>query len=260
METEQHNSSTQEMCKNWERQRQRGKIFGGILVMTAGILLLARQSGVLIPQWVFSWEMFLVVLGLFIGVKHGFRRPGWLILTVMGLLFMMDDIIPDFIIKPYLWPVALIVVGIFIIFKPRRSWHHRKWKKWDRMNHDRCYEGYEETSTEDKLELVTIFGAVKKNIISKDFKGGEMVTVFGGAEVNLSQADINGRVTLEVVQVFGGTRLIVPAHWEIQSEIMAALGSVEDKRPVHKDTIGTDSKILILKGSTTFGGIEITSY
>ena len=37
--------------------------------------------------------------------------------------------------------------------------------------------------------------------------------MFGGAEINFMQADIQGRVELEVNQVFGGTKLIVPAHW-----------------------------------------------
>ncbi|MBM3416907.1 MAG: hypothetical protein FJY20_10820 [Bacteroidetes bacterium] len=52
-------------------------------------------------------------------------------------------------------------------------------------------------------------------MLSKDFKGGDIVNIFGGTEFNLSQADIKGRVTLEVTTIFGGTKLIVPSHWEV---------------------------------------------
>ncbi|HMW10948.1 MAG TPA: LiaF-related protein, partial [Bacteroidia bacterium] len=90
-------------------------------------------------------------------------------------------------------------------------------------------------------------------------KGGEVSAVFGGAEINFMQADIQGRVELEVNQVFGGTKLIVPAHWEIKSEIAAVLGSVEDKRPL-RGTTTDEKKVLILRGTTVFGGIDINSY
>ena len=76
---------------------------------------------------------------------------------------------------------------------------------------------------------------------------------------NFMQADIQGRVELEVNQVFGGTKLIVPAHWEIKSEIAAVLGSVEDKRPL-RGTTTDEKKVLILRGTTVFGGIDINSY
>jgi predicted membrane protein len=81
----------------------------------------------------------------------------------------------------------------------------------------------------------------------------------GGAEINLSQADFEGKVILEITQVFGGTALIIPANWEVQSESTAILGGIEDKRAVN-DMISNGSKILVLKGVTVFGGIEIKNY
>jgi predicted membrane protein len=104
-----------------------------------------------------------------------------------------------------------------------------------------------------------MFGGTKKNVISKDFKGGEVTCVFGGAEINLSQADINGKVVLEMHQVFGGTKLIVPPHWQVNhQETVAFMGGIEDRRPDTKDT--DPNKILILKGTSVFGGLDISSY
>ena len=101
---------------------------------------------------------------------------------------------------------------------------------------------------------------VKRNIIAKDFKGGEVVTVFGGAELNLSQADINGKVTLEITQVFGGTKLVIPSHWEVRSELVNILGGIEDKRSMQQDFSTDPNKVLILTGTTVFGGITIESF
>lgn len=84
--------------------------------------------------------------------------------------------------------------------------------------------------------------------------------MFGGTELNLMQADIEEKATLEITQVFGGTKLLVPAHWEIKSEIVAVLGSVEDKRPVQPNVSSEPAKTLVLVGTVVFGGIEIKSF
>jgi predicted membrane protein len=85
------------------------------------------------------------------------------------------------------------------------------------------------------------------------------VNIMGGTEINLMQADINGTVILEVTQIFGGTKLIVPSNWEIKPEMVAIFGGIEDKRTMQNVSGNTD-KILVLKGTTLFGGIEIRNY
>jgi hypothetical protein len=73
------------------------------------------------------------------------------------------------------------------------------------------------------------------------------------------QADIQGEIELDLTQIFGGCKLIVPSHWEIKSELVNIFGGVEDKRPTQN--INTDhSKVIILRGTSIFGGIEIRSY
>jgi hypothetical protein len=111
------------------------------------------------------------------------------------------------------------------------------------------------------LDSVNIFGGLKKNIISKDFQGGEIVTIFGGSELNLTQADVTGRITLEVTQIFGGIKLIVPPHWRIQSEeLVSIFGGVDDKRPILANPTYDEHRVLVLRGTNIFGGIDIKSY
>ena len=109
------------------------------------------------------------------------------------------------------------------------------------------------------IEINTVFGSVKKIIISKNFKGGEINNFMGGTEINLLKADIQQPIDLEVNNVFGGAKLIVPSNWDVKNEVTAVFGGIEDKRAI---TTGvTDpGKVMVLKGTCVFGGIEITNY
>lgn len=224
-----------------------GRIWGGLIVVAIGIVLLAREMNLNVPEWLFTWKMLLIGIGLYVGAKHSFRPGGWMIAVVIGVVFIVDDYVHEIYLKPYLIPVIVIGVGLYLIFKPK-SRAGQFWKE-NTQTH---------TGTDSSWESVSIFGG-NKNIISKDFKGGEMVTIFGGSELNMSQADINGVVTLEVVQIFGGTKLIVPANWKVQTaELVSILGGIDDKRPAPTNV--DETKVLNIKGTSVFGGIDIRSY
>jgi predicted membrane protein len=80
----------------------------------------------------------------------------------------------------------------------------------------------------------------------------------GGAELNLSQADIQGTAALDITQIMGGTKIVVPPNWTIRSELTSVFGSIEDKR--QNIGIPNPEKVLIIDGSSVFGGIEIRNY
>ena len=115
-----------------------------------------------------------------------------------------------------------------------------------------------EITREAVLDITSIFGGVKKSVLSKQFNGGDVVCFFGGAEINLTNADFVSPIEIDVVNVFGGTKLILPANWEIRSEITAIFGGVDDKRRQAPNTVS--EKTIILKGTNLFGGVEIISY
>lgn len=272
MEIQNSNTEKENMWEQWEAEHKRGKVIGGIFVVITGALFLGRELGVEIPHWVFSWKMLLIAIGLFVGIKHRFRRWGWLFPVIVGGAFLLVDLFPSLTIKPLLWPILIIAVGLIMIFKPRRRWgRHRHWKRWHRR-HGQWHDGtgeykdcdghqYKETTSDsDTLEFSCVCGNIKKNVISKDFKGGEMNVVMAGGELNLSQADISGTVTIEVHAVLGGARLVVPSNWTIKSELSTVMGSVEDKRYINAGVAQDPNKVLRLEGDVVMGGIEIKSY
>lgn len=252
MET-QYNKATETQPQKTGGHFRGGRAMGGLVIVIVGTIWLAQRVGVEFPYWLFSWPMFLIALGVYIGARHSFRQWGWLIPVAIGTMFLVDDMIPDVNIGEFAWPIVVICIGLFMIFRPRRG-SQEFFRRWERQAAET------NQSTEALFESVTIFGEHKKHVLSKDFKGGESVCVFGGTEINLSQADISGRVAIEVVQVFGGTKLIVPGHWKVETEeLVCILGGLNDKRQLN--TSMTDqTKVLVLKGTCIFGGIDIRSY
>jgi predicted membrane protein len=239
----------------------------GVLFLLVGAVLLLRQTGYPFPPWLFSWQMILIVIGLFIGVRHRFKDLSWLVMVIVGFVFIYDDIWPGMEIRRFAFPIIIITLGLLFIFSPRGMCRgHGRFRR--RFNHynepmpstDAAsimpYEG--EKSKETQLDIVSIFAGVKKRVLSKQFTGGDIVCVFGGAEINLTNADFISPVVLDVTMVFGGTKLIVPANWELRSEVAAIFGGVDDKRP--QPSTGVPEKTIILKGTLMFGGIEVNSF
>ncbi|HEY2348412.1 MAG TPA: LiaF domain-containing protein [Puia sp.] len=287
-------TNIKEDIDNRIRKRSVGRILIPIGLVSVGGVLLAHQFGMPLPDWIFSWQFLLIILGIFSGLAHAFRGPGWLIMILIGTFFLMDQLVPGLDIHRFIWPAVIILVGLIMLIRPKkphwmeqdwhRKWEHRDWERWQRRRMRRGYPergdypgntaststgtnagsgtgmGYSSKgfSSEDFIDATTILGGIHKNILSKNFKGGDITIFMGGAEINLSQADIQGTASLDITQIMGGTKIIIPPHWEVRSQLTSVFGNIEDKRT----NIGiTDpNKVLIIDGSSVFGGIEIRNY
>lgn len=241
-----------------------GRMITGAFFVIIGVVLLAHKMGaVFIPSWLFTWPSILILVGLYTGVKHRFNNFGWLIVTAIGVVFLLDQQSPDLHIDRYTLPIVFIGIGLMFIARPRRlnrnkiNWEARAeiWKRGPVFTAEQS----STTNNPEYIQVHSVFGGAKKIIFSKNFKGGEIVCFMGGAEVDLSQADIQGTVMLEANQIFGGLKLVVPPHWDLKNNITPVFGGIEDKRPAIATSIDS-TKVLILKGACVFGGIEITSY
>jgi predicted membrane protein len=248
------------------RFRKGSNILPGLFVLAIGGLLLMRQMGAYFPEWLFTWQMFLIAMGVFVGLRHGFRGGGWFILILVGGVFLIDQFNPDIRLRHYIWPIILIAVGLIIIFRPRR-YGRMRYRRRFRSRFERWHDQYgpvspndpSNYSQEDYIDVTSVFGGVKKIVVSKNFKGGDISNFMGGTEVNLTQADFQGTITIDTSNIFGGTKLVVPSSWDVKSEVTAIFGGMEDKRDLH--AIKPDpNKILIIDGTCMFGGIEIRSY
>ncbi len=253
--------------------KQSGKIIAGFILMAVGLLLLLKQfDWFFFPSWLFSWPMILIIVGL---VRRGSSRSNnsnWLILVIIGCLFLLGEIFPNVNVVNHGWPVIIIAAGLWMIFRQNQSISSKPnftkdaYVDPDFLNPDLTAQqgpastAYDKTeSSEDYLSSFSIFSAAKKNILSKSFKGGEVVNIFGGTDLDFSHADISGQVVVDVMQLFGGTKLIVPPHWQVVADVIQVFGGVNDKRIPHAD-VAASGKVLILKGASIFGGVDIKSF
>jgi hypothetical protein len=303
--------------------KPRNRVFAGLLLLAVGALLLLRQIGFFFPDWLFSWPMIMIGIGIFIGIRHDFRNAGWIIMVGLGVFFLVDNEFTNFTLRRFIAPIVVGLIGLTLILNP-----NRRRRRWDRDANERLGDRIERnikeafnrdytpggpsaeplrgplggasgTSTsntgsagaaesgqgptsgstnagysyssrgfrqqgpsgDDHVNEVAIFGGVTRQFFSKDFKGGRVTAVFGGTELSFINADIKGTVYMEVNNIFGGSKLVIPSSWTVKHNIAAIFGGIEDKRQVIPGSGGSDpDKVLILHGTCLFGGLEIRNF
>ncbi|MEP6713039.1 MAG: DUF5668 domain-containing protein [Ferruginibacter sp.] len=247
--------------------REGGRVIGGLILVGVGAALLLRNTGFMLPGWLFSWPMILILVGIYSGFKHNFRNSSWAIIVAIGGFFLVSRVVPELGMEPLFWPIVIIGLGVLFIVRPRAS-------RWGNFKKDIDYHKWTSgpgglpgpsatdapTDDNDYLMVRSFFSGVKRNIISKNFQGGNMSCIFGGVEIDLTQAEIKSPVVIKLELIFGGAKLVVPAHWSVQNEIEGVFHGVDDKRKFNPDASLNPEKVLILKGSAVFGGVEIRSY
>ena len=113
------------------KQVRRGagsRIWLPLALVCIGGLLFLRAFGVPFPEWMFSWQVLLIVIGIFSGLAHAFRGPGWLIMILVGTFFLMDHLVPGLDIHRFIWPAVIIVVGLVMLIRPKKPhWMEHDW-------------------------------------------------------------------------------------------------------------------------------------
>jgi predicted membrane protein len=225
------------------------KIILAVLLIGAGMLLLANNFNIIpwdFHEAIFSWPMLLIVIGIVQLTKHPHKNIG-LVLICIGCFFLIPIIFHvsvDF--ARLFWPAIFVGIGILILFK-RKSPHHH----WDK----------ETINTADMIDEVNVFGGTERRMTTKSFRGGETVAIFGGSVYDFTDCDLaEGKNVLEVVNIFGGSKFVIPSHWNIHVEVVSIFGGFSDKRKNVNVTGDVRTKELYIKGVSIFGGGEIKSF
>ncbi len=220
--------------------------FLGIILVVIGTVLIARNFGWLdydFTRHIISWQMLLIVIGLF-NLAKGAYTPA-IVLISIGLFFMVD--IP-YDIKENFWPALIILVGVVFILQWRRS---------PKSDHD--FLNIEKTNSTDYLDETAIFGGRSVSVVSDNFQGGKITSIFGGSKINLLYSKPIHGCTIDVANIFGGSKLIVPEDWNVKIEVVSIFGGFDDKRSASVIARSNTSKIVVIKGTCIFGGGEVTT-
>jgi len=219
----------------------------GLLVIITGFAILFHQMGFLSPRLdniLISWQMLLIVIGVYNIIYAQSRVFGYILLAVGGFFILPEIFALPYDFKRNFWPVILILVGLFIIFR------HGLGKK----------EPVALKADGNELQFIdefNIFSGSEKKISIKNFRGGKITSIFGGSEIDLTDAELSSETNvIELFYLFGGSSIKVPNDWNVVNKVTAILGGFSDKRKVETND-NDPKKILILRGFVLFGGGEI---
>lgn len=241
-----------------------GRMLSGLVIVIIGLAFLLDNMGFDIPHWVFSWHTFLLVIGIFVGVRRNFKGAGWLIMVLIGSYYTIDDITGlDFDASKYALGIGLVILGGYLVFKPKGDFLNKRKNRFsDRFDAapDNLNQGQAKSvNSQDFVEATAVFGASNQVVYTKNLIGGDITVVFGGSDINLTQADFTESPVFNITAVFGGVKLIVPPNWIIKTNGTPIFGGIEDKRG-HLMQTDALQKTLIIDCTVMFGGIEIKSF
>lgn len=221
-----------------ETPKLHGRVIIGILLIILGALFVMRNYEILdFPYEYFTWEYFFILIGLLFFLLSRNKTAG-IVLIAIGL----------FNLVPELWPLLLVLVGLYIIFGRKGKFRHST----------ESTEPGQPKNSNDYFESISIFGGGSKIINSDNFKGGNIVSIFGGSEINLTNSKLaDGENSIEITALFGGTTLIVPADWNVELDVLPIFGGFGDKRMKDPNKKIQEGRKLLIKGIVLFGGGEI---
>lgn len=229
------------MVREYEKTKRSSAGWFGIVLVLVGFALIARQFDFLpyqLENVLFTWQAFLILLGVVFITARDNRVTGYILIGIGGFFLIPEVADFPWEYRRLFWPTIFIIVGLLIIFKGASVFRTRK------------YSG----SDADILDDINVFGGSDKIISSENFKGGSIVSIFGGGKYDLRHAGLAEDCELEVVNIFGGTNLLVPPDWNVKSEVTGIFGGFSDKRSTVEPN---KNKTIIVKGVAIFGGGDI---
>jgi predicted membrane protein len=101
----------------------------GFALLFIGLAILTKHIGFfLFPHFLFSWPVIMILVGLYVGSRNNFKKSNWILITGMGILFLLPNIIPSLGIAS-LWPLLFVAVGINMLARHNQKWNGQNWEK-----------------------------------------------------------------------------------------------------------------------------------
>ena len=224
------------------------RIWAGTLLLLTGLFYLLYNFNALpfiVPPYVFSWQMAVILTGVYFLYKSFFKGMLVIVVGTYFILPLTGMIQPIEIEK--MWPALLILLGVLILFGSG-------FKKKNKKN----ITSMKTSVNEELFEITTIMGGDSRQLSSYDFKGGKITAIMGGVELDMTNCYLSKEgCIIDLSVIMGGISLKISREWNIKSEITPIMSGIEDEdqysNNVHIDPAAT----IILRGSVVMGGIEI---
>lgn len=222
--------------------RDFGRLFVGLVVVSLGILFLLDSAGVLsagraIDRW---WPLAIIAAGaLTLAERPRAMVRGAVLVAGGGLLLLFTTDVFEGNAWNYVWPVAVIVLGLVIV---------ARWR-------GRAVEA--DASADDLLSSTAVFGGSDLVTASPRLRGGSLTAILGGITVDLRGArPAPEGATINATAVFGGIDILVPRGWRITLRSMPVFGGLDDKTD-HSVEVPPDAPVLHIDAVSIFGGVSL---
>lgn len=238
----------------------------GLLIVVAGVLLLLGKMKVITDVDILEyWPVILIVIGIGKLLQpglDGYNRFFWgIIITAVGVLFLLNNLHYLHFWFDDLWPVLIIVVGFEMIRGGLFS--HRVRAKWMTMDDKEkgkfasgCCSQFVSADAVDSdfINISAILGAGEYAFTNKKLKGGTVSAIMGGCDIDLRDADMEeDTMVLETAAIMGGIDVRVPRHWQVVMQGTPILGGMDNKATSPENPV----KRLLVRGSAIMGAVEI---
>ena len=225
------------------------RVYFGLFLIGIGLIWIFERLDIIPPfvdDILISWQMLLIAIGLFVVI--GGNRTTGLVLILIGGVFLLPEVIQiPYELRRMVWPLLLVGVGVILLLRHLGSSHE-----------ERIIEG--KSKSIDYFDDFIVFGGREIFVTSTNLLGGKTTSIFGGTEYDMRRTVLsqNGAV-VDCLCLFGGCTFKVPPEWTVKNEMNTIFGGFADKRgsAFHNDSAVDPSKILVLKGFTAFGGVEV---
>ena len=215
------------------------------------------------------------------------KRVFGLLIILAGVLLLLDNlnIYPIRDLFDYLWPSALILIGVFSMIEQRRiNLFHLIITAvgiiflaitFDLIEREAIvnmivpgivilvglslvfgHRGFS-VNVSDKSDIVAVFGGTKHRSNNKQFEKCEVSAVFGSTDVDLSDIELKGdKGIVNINAVFGGADVRLPRKYAIKVIGNGPVfGGFEDKTSSMDAKVA--GKVIEVNYSVVFGAIEI---
>ena len=254
-----HDRIQRKMARYEEKMRRRherhqhspaAKMMFGSIVILVGLAFLLNNMGIVDFRDIWRyWPVLIIVYGVsrIFACKAVTSLIWGGAVALIGILLLLDNLDIIFFRFDYIWPLIIIAFGLSLLARAI-----------DRKQY--IAGSAPAASSENVVNIVTVFGGSERIIDNRDFRGGEIVSVFGGVRLDLRRAAITlDRVVLDISAVFGGVEIRVPENWSVSTKGVGIFGGFDDKT-LHP-TPDANAKIpeLVITGATVFGGMSVSN-
>ncbi|HXI11070.1 MAG TPA: DUF5668 domain-containing protein [Thermoanaerobaculia bacterium] len=214
------------------------RLVWGVTLVAAGIIFWLDRTGSIEAREYLQWWPVAVIAG---GLAHLPQRK-WapaIIWIVIGLFFLLPMLgFPQirFWRLMGLWPLMFSIAGATLM---AQSWRRR----------EKVQQGRTFTAS-------AMMGANIQSVATSGLAGGEAVAVMAGCEIELlPSSSAPSEIVIEVLAVWGGVEIHLPAGWRTVNDVTTILGGIEDKTVAPAEGAPT----VLIRGTCIMGGVEITT-